>query len=149
MNIDIPITHLLSQKTGEVWTIAPDTMVIDALRMMAEKNVGALPVVESDQLIGLISERDYSRKIVLKGRTSRETSVRDIMTPDVVTAAPGDLVADCMRRMSQHRIRHLPVLEEGKLTGIVSMGDMVNYTINAQEAALDQLEKYITGEYPA
>jgi CBS domain-containing protein len=123
-------------------------MVIDAIRLMDEKNVGALPVVDNGRLVGIVSERDYTRKIILKGRSSKETPVNEIMTKQLVTVNPGDSVTECMRIISEKRVRHLPVLERADLVGILSIGDVVNWLISAQTATIDNLERYITGDYP-
>ncbi|HEY5813396.1 MAG TPA: CBS domain-containing protein, partial [Terrimicrobiaceae bacterium] len=111
-------------------------------------NVGALPVVEDERLVGMISERDYARKVILVGRGSRETAVAEIMTTSLKTVALGDSVQDCLQIMTDNRIRHLPVIEEGKLTGLISIGDCVNWIISAQTAAIDDLERFVTGAYP-
>jgi CBS domain-containing protein len=116
---------------------------------MADKNVGALPVVEDGRLAGIISERDYTRKVILKGKSSKETPVRDIMTQELITARSGDSVTECMRVMTDKRIRHLPVMDGSKIIGLVSIGDLVRRIISAQTATIDNLEKYITGDYPA
>jgi len=115
---------------------------------MADKNVGALPVMENGHLIGIISERDYTRKVILKGKSSKETLVRDIMTKDLLTAHPGDSVGECMTVMTENRVRHLPVVEGGKVVGLISIGDLVRRIISAQTAAIDNLESYITGSSP-
>jgi CBS domain-containing protein len=120
-------------------------MVFDAIAMMADKNIGALPVVENDRLIGIISERDYTRKVILKGKSSKETRVEEIMTRDLVTAEPSDTVVDCMRAMTEKRVRHLPVMEGAKMVGVLSIGDLVKWFISAQAATIDNLEQYITG----
>jgi CBS domain-containing protein len=150
MNLPGTVSEILGHKRPEVWSVAPDATVLQAIQMMADKNVGALPVVEGGRLVGIISERDYTRKVALKGRSSRETPVRDIITRDLAVAAPDDTVVECMRVMTDRKVRHLPVLDQGdKLIGIVSIGDLVNWIISTQTAAIDQLQKYITGEYPA
>ena len=149
MNVPGTVSEILSHKRSEVWSVAPDATVFQAIQMMSDKNVGALPVLEGDRLVGIISERDYTRKVVLKGRSSRETPVRDILSRDLSVAALDDTIVDCMRVMTDKKVRHLPVLEGQSLVGIVSIGDLVNWIISAQTAAIDQLEKYITGEYPA
>lgn len=117
--------------------------------MMAEKNIGALPVLEGDRLVGLISERDYARKVILLGRGSKETAVAEIMTVNLKTVGLGDSVQECMQIMTENRVRHLPVLEGGKLVGLISIGDCVNWIISAQTAAIDDLERFVTGAYPA
>jgi CBS domain-containing protein len=148
MEITSPISALLGQKGPNVWSIPPGIMVFDAIKMMSEKNVGALPVMQGDQLLGLFSERDYTRKIVLKGRSSKETAVSDVMTAPPVTASANDSVDHCMRLMTQSRVRHLPILRDGSVIGIISIGDLVNWIISAQTAAIAQLEQYISGSYP-
>ena len=124
-------------------------MVFDAIQLMADKNVGALPVVDNGQLVGMISERDYTRKVTLRGKSSKDTPVRDIMTPEPVTVNVTDAVSECMRVMTDSRIRHLPVMDGKKMIGLVSIGDLVRGIISAQTATIEALEKYITGEYPA
>ncbi len=141
------IREILGNKGGAVWTISPDDTVFAALQMMAEKNVGALLVTKDAKLIGIISERDYSRKVVLLGRSSKHTAVREILSGRVVHVSPEHSVEDCMRLMTENRIRHLPVLDAGKIAGVVSIGDLVNWIIGAQHSAIQQLETYITG-YP-
>jgi CBS domain-containing protein len=148
MEIASPIGALLSQKGTTVWSVSPETKVFDAIQMMADKNVGALPVMRGDEVLGMFSERDYTRKIALKGRSSRDTSVGDIMSSSPLIVSADDSVDRCMRLMTQNRVRHLPVVENGRLVGIVSIGDLVNWIISAQSAAIDQLERYISGSYP-
>jgi CBS domain-containing protein len=148
MEISSPIGALLSQKGNALWSVSPETTVFEAIQMMADKNVGALPVMRGDEVLGMFSERDYTRKIVLKGRSSRETSVGDAMSPSPTIVSADDSVDRCMRLMTQNRVRHLPVVENGRLVGIVSIGDLVNWIISAQSAAIDQLERYISGSYP-
>ena len=145
MKVSGTISAILKAKKSDVWTIQPDATVFEAIQLMADKNVGALLVTENDQLLGVISERDYSRKVMLKGKTSKETKVRDISTPSPFTITPNDSVDEAMREMTQHCIRHLPVLDGITLVGIVSIGDLVNWTLTAQEATIDQLQKYIHG----
>ena len=123
-------------------------MVYDAIEIMAEKNVGALVVATEGRMVGLISERDYTRKVVLKGKTSKTTPVRDILSEKVISVKPETTVQECLRVMTRERIRHLPVLEGDKLMGIVSIGDLVNWVIQAQSTTIEQLQTYITG-YPA
>jgi CBS domain-containing protein len=149
MEIAGPVGAVLAHKGSAVWSIAPNSMVFDAIQLMADKNVGALPVVDNGQLVGMISERDYTRKISLKGRSSKETPVREIMTPEVVTVNAAEAISECMRVMTDSRIRHLPVMEGKKMIGLVSLGDLVKWVISAQAATIDALEKYITGAYPA
>jgi CBS domain-containing protein len=149
MEIAGSVSVVLAQKGSAVWSIAPSSTVFDAIHVMAEKNVGALPVLENGRLVGIISERDYTRKVILKGKSSKETLVREIMTKDLVTAHPGDSVGECMAVMTEKRVRHLPVIEGGKMVGLVSIGDLVRRIISAQTATIENLESYITGSYPA
>ena len=149
MNIEISgkISSILAhKKASSVWSIGPNVMVFDAIQLMDEKNVGALPVVDDKTLVGVVSERDYTRKIIVKGRSSKDTPVSDIMTKELLTVNPGDGVADCMRIMTEKRIRHLPVLEGTKLVGILSIGDVVNWLMSAQKAMIDNLERYSLAE---
>jgi CBS domain-containing protein len=149
MEIAGSVGAILAHKGSAVWSIAPDATVFDAIQLMADKNVGALPVVENGGLVGIISERDYTRKVILKGKSSKETPVKDIMTRELVTAQPGDSVTECMQAMTEKRVRHLPVVEGAKMIGLISIGDLVRRIISAQTATIDNLEKYITGDYPA
>ena len=149
MEIAGSVSAILAHKGSAVWSIAPNATVFDAIQLMADKNVGALPVVENGRLVGIISERDYTRKVILKGKSSKETPVRDIMTQELVTAHPGDSINECMHVMTEKRVRHLPVMEGSKMIGLVSIGDLVRRIISAQTATIDNLEKYITGDYPA
>ena len=138
------VAHLLLAKGKDVWTVAPDTTVYDALEIMAEKDVGALVVLDGNNLVGIISERDYARKVVLLRRVSRETSVGEIMTTDVHTVTPESSVADCMATMTEQRIRHLPVVSGADVVGIISIGDVVKSVIEDQRFLIEQLEQYIT-----
>jgi CBS domain-containing protein len=149
MEIAGSIGAVLAYKGSAVWSIASNSMVLDAIQLMADKNVGALPVVDNGQLVGMISERDYTRKVTLKGKSSKETPVREIMTAEPVTVYVTDTVSECMRVMTDSRIRHLPVMDGKKMIGLVSIGDLVRGIISAQTATIEALEKYITGEYPA
>jgi len=145
MNISGTVGAILNHKGHQVYSISPEATVFEAIQLMADKNVGALLVISEEQLVGLISERDYTRKVALKGKSSRETKVKEIISRPVVSATPGHSVEECMRMMTNNRVRHLPVLEGDKLVGIVSIGDVVNWTISAQDAAIEQLKSYITG----
>ena len=145
MNISGTVGTILNQKGRQVYSILPDATVFEAIQLMAEKNVGALLVVSEHRLLGVISERDYTRKVALKGKSSRETKVLEIISSPIVSATPGHSVEECMRLMTTNRVRHLPILEGEKLVGIVSIGDLVNWTISAQDAAIEQLKSYITG----
>ena len=142
------LDSLLRFKGRQVWSIAPTATVYEAVARMSEKSVGALVVLSEGRLAGIISERDYARKVILKDRSSKETQVREIMTDRVVTALPADTVEECMRRMTEHRIRHLPVLDGDKVVGIVSIGDLVSWTITAHEETIVHLQGYIQGRYP-
>ncbi len=142
------IREILQRKGNQIYSIGPDATVYDAVALMAEKNVGALPVVEGDRLVGMISERDYTRKIILMGRASKETLVREILTPTVISVSQKHTVDECMRLMTHHRVRHLPVVEGDKMVGLVSIGDLVNAIITAQNMTINQLQNYITGQYP-
>jgi CBS domain-containing protein len=146
MEIDATVDMLLSHKGASIWSVPPDETVFNAIRMMSDKNVGALLVMDGEALVGIISERDYTRGIILKGRSSRDTPVREIISRDLVVAGLNDKLVDCMRKMTQKRVRHLPVLDGEKVLGVISIGDLVNWVISAQSAAIDQLQKYIYGE---
>lgn len=139
------IGMILHYKGEKVWTISPGATVFEAIRLLAQKNIGALPVVEGDKLIGMFSERDYTRKIALEGKTSQKTLVREIISTDVTTATPNHTIEECMRLMTEKRVRHLPIVENEKMVGLVSIGDLVNWTISAQNAAIDQMESYLAG----
>ncbi|MDE3167631.1 MAG: CBS domain-containing protein [Acidobacteriota bacterium] len=143
------IRQILNDKGSNVWSIPPEATVYDAIAMMMEKAVGALLVMKAGVLAGIISERDYARKVILQERSSRETSVTEIMTRNVVTVSPEYSVEECMRIMTECRIRHLPVLEEGRVLGIVSIGDLVKAIITAQADTIVHLHTYIGGTYPS
>ena len=142
------VESLLDHKGHQVWFIGPDVTVFDAIRWMSEKNVGALLVMEGGELLGIISERDYTRKVILCDRSSKETLVREIMTANITTIGPDATVEEAMRIMTSGRFRHLPVVRNGHVLGIVSIGDLVERTISTQRAVLEQLEGYIVGRYP-
>ena len=135
--------QLLEAKTPEISAIAPEAPVIEAIRLMAEKRIGAVLVMEGSRLVGILSERDYARKIVLQGRSSSDTPVRTIMTADVVTVRPEDTADHCMQVVTEQRIRHLPVIRGGEVVGVVSIGDLVKAVIEDQQVELDQLQRYI------
>lgn len=137
------VRQLLESKAPGVYAIGPDAPVIEAIRLMAEKRIGALLVMEAGAMAGIVSERDYARKVVLQGRSSRETPVRDIMTADVVSVRLNDTAQRCMSLVTDRRIRHLPVLEGGHVVGVVSIGDLVKAVIEDQQHELDQLQRYI------
>lgn len=137
------LKQLLSAKGNQVYSIRPDAKVIEALQLMAQKDVGALVVMEGETLIGILSERDYARKVILHGKSSQDVSVRDIMTPNVMTVDPSASVEECMSLVTRKRIRHLPVCERGVVIGVVSIGDLVKEVIAEQEQTIKQLESYI------
>jgi CBS domain-containing protein len=138
------VNHLLQTKGNAVWTVTPFTTMFDALKIMAEKDIGALVVVEDGSVVGIVSERDYARKVVLRGKTSRDTLVHDIMTAKVYFVRPDQSIEQCMAQMSMHRIRHLPVLDADHLVGVISIGDVVKAIISEQAFLIAQLEQYIT-----
>ena len=141
------VAEILKSKPDQtVHTIAPDATVFDAVKRMAEKNIGALLVMQGEQIIGIITERDYARKIVLMDRSSKQTAVREIMSPSVMHVHPVQRSVECMALMTENRLRHLPVLDNGKLIGVVSIGDLVKDIISQQEFVIRQLEHYIAGE---
>ena len=137
------VRQLLEAKPAEIIAIGPDAPVIDAIRLMAERQIGALLVMEGARLAGILSERDYARKVVLQGRSSKDTPVRDIMTAHVITVSPGDSAEHCMQVVTDHRIRHLPVLDGDAVLGVVSIGDLVRAVIEEQRLELDHLQRYI------
>lgn len=141
----LQVRHLLLEKGDRVYAIGPDQPVLEAIRLMADKYIGALLVMEGDSLVGIVSERDYARNIILKGRSSRETPVRDIMASPVISVDPGDTVETCMRLCTDSRVRHLPVCEGGKVVGVVSIGDLVKATIDEQSEQIEHLQRYIAG----
>jgi len=149
MNHSDTIRCVLRSKGGEVFAITPDTSVYDALAVMADKQVGALLVMEEGRLYGLVSERDYARKVILQGRSSRDTLVSEIMSEDLMTVGPDRTIDDCMQLMTMHRIRHLPVIDRMEVVGVISVGDLVKYTISAQMQEIEHLHAYIGGGYSA
>ena len=141
----LQVKHLLAQKGGAVQSIDPDASVLDAIRKMAQHTIGALLVMRDDQLVGVISERDYARKVILKGHSSRETPVHDIMTSPAITVGPADTIETCMHRCTDQRVRHLPVIENGRVIGVVSLGDLVKAVIDEQSEQIEHLQRYIAG----
>jgi CBS domain-containing protein len=149
MEIHGTVRDILQSKGENVWTTSPGSTVYEAIGLMGEKNIGALVAVENGEVIGVLSERDYSRKVVLQGRTSRDTLVGEILSRPAVTVRRKDSIEKCMQLMTSHRIRHLPVVtEDNRPIGLVSMGDMVNWVIQSQRHTIQQLQGYISGEYP-
>jgi len=139
------VANIIDDKGHDIWSIDASRTVYDALEVMADKNVGALVVYSGDTFCGILSERDYARKVILASKGSRKTPISEIMTPDPVTVEPSDTVASCMQLMTDKRIRHLPVIDDGVLVGVISIGDVVRAVIEEQKFLIDQLESYITG----
>jgi CBS domain-containing protein len=150
MTVDDPVSLVLGRKnSSDIWFVSPLETVYSALKMMADKDVGALLVMENDQLAGVVSERDYARKVVLLGRGSKETPVREIMNSSPITIRPDCTVDEAMRLIVTNRIRHLPVVRDGKILGMISIGDLVNWIAFVQEERIQHLESYIHGGYPS
>ena len=145
MKTHIPVSSLLHHKGSALWHIAPEASVFDAIKLMADKNIGALPVLSHGLLIGIFTERDYTRKIALMGKTSKDTRVLEVLSDEVICVTANDSVEECMRLMTEHRIRHLPVVEGKQHLGIISIGDLVNWIISSQNSAIEQMEQYIAG----
>ena len=141
----ITVSQILQEKDGNTWTIGPQATVLDALKLMADKGIGALVVVEAGKVVGIFSERDYARKVILKGRSSKETPVSWIMTEQVITVDPDTTVDVCMGLMTDRHIRHLPVMENDRLIGVISIGDVVKAVISEQKYLIEHLESYIVG----
>ena len=148
MNLSDTIAMVLKEKGQNIWSLDPEALVYDAIEMMANKHVGALLVTSGGKLVGIISERDYARKVILQERSSKQTQVKEIMTSSVVVVRPDQTVEDCMRLMTENRIRHLPVVENEKVLGVVSIGDLVKWVVSAQAETIHQLQHYIAGSYP-
>ena len=149
MKLQDSVGVILKHKGSQVFSVSPDVTVYEALEKLAEKDIGALVVMDGSTLVGILSERDYVRKVYIKGRSSRETMVHEIMSSPCVSVTPSTTVDECMRCMTDERCRHLPVVDDGKVVGVVSIGDLVNWIITAQDVTIHQLENYISGKYPA
>ena len=147
MTTSFPISAILQQKGRNIWSIDADATVFEAIKLMAHKNIGALLVMSGEKLTGIFSERDYTRKIALLGRSSKQTKVKEIISVPVISVTPNHSIDDCMRLMTEHRIRHLPVLDGEKVVGVISIGDLVNWIISTQNATIRQMEEYISGGY--
>jgi CBS domain-containing protein len=143
------IGAVLALKGPQTWSVHPETSVYSALEVMAQKNVGALLVIAEKRLVGILSERDYARKLILHGKSSKETLVHEVMSNPVTTVTPEHRVDECMQIMTEKHLRHLPVIESEELKGVVSIGDLVNWIISSQAATIQHLESYIAGKYPA
>jgi CBS domain-containing protein len=147
MDVSGNIATVLGQKNREIFSVTPDTCVDDAVKMMDEKNVGALLVMKGNKLVGMLSERDYARKVMLRGKKSDETPVSEIMSTNVTVTHPSDGVDECLRIMTDKRVRHLPVVDGDKVIGMISIGDLVKHVISCQSATIAHLESYISGGY--
>jgi len=143
------VRQLLQVKGNQVWSVSPETTIFEALQLMAEKNVGAVLVLRNDKVVGIFSERDYARKVILKGKSSKTSTVGEVMTREVLYVSPDDTIEDCMALMTAKRTRHLPVIENGRLGGLISIGDVVKEIISDREFTIHELERYITGGYAA
>jgi CBS domain-containing protein len=148
MRVVDPVSFILRKKGTDVWSVPSDATVYDAMKMMADKDVGALLIMDGSEFVGVVSERDYARKVILQGRSSKETPVREIATETVITITPECSVDEAMRLITTNRIRHLPVVCEGKVQGMISIGDLVQWISFAQDQTIEQLEHYIEGKYP-
>ena len=144
--IPVPVASILRHKGSAVWSISPDASVYQAISVMAGKSIGALPVIADGQLVGIVSERDYARKVALQSRSSKDTTVGEIMAAPVISVTPDQTVEECLRTMTLRRVRHLPVVENGKVVGIVSIGDLVRKVVSAQSEIIQQLQQYISGQ---
>lgn len=148
MRVFDPVSFILRKKGTDVWSVTSDATVYDAMKMMADKDVGALLIIDGSQFVGVVSERDYARKVILQGRSSKDTAVRDIATETLITISPECSVDQAMRIITTNRIRHLPVVCDGKVHGMISIGDLVQWISFAQDQTIEQLEHYIEGKYP-
>lgn len=141
------VGNILKQKGNQVWSIGPEDTVYRALEILAEKNIGVLLVMEGDRVVGIFSERDYARKVILQGKSSAEMQVGEIMSKNVLYASPGDSVEKCMAIITENKIRHLPIMQDGKLLGMITSGDIINHIISRQKFEIQELKKYITGGF--
>jgi CBS domain-containing protein len=141
------VRNILHNKGNAIFSVEPTEMVYRAIELMCEKNIGGLLIVENGKLVGIFTERDYARKLILKGKSSKDTQIRDLMTSNLVTVSPDTSIDDCMRVMTGRKIRHLPVLDKGELVGIISIGDVVHFVIEEQKSIIEHLEHYITGHH--
>lgn len=139
------VKHLLDSRGGQIISIAPDASVFDAIKIMADKAVGSLVVMDNEELCGIVTERDYARKVIIKGRSSKSTHVSEIMSTGVITTSSAQTIDGCMEMMSEHRIRHLPVVDDNKVIGMISIRDLVQAIISDQQEEIEQLEHYISG----
>lgn len=139
------VRNILAEKTPNIYAVDPATSVYNAIELMAEKNIGGLLITENEKLVGIFTERDYARKLILKGKSSKDTLIGELMTKNPFTVTRDTSIEECMKMMSNKRIRHLPVVEEDKIIGIISIGDVVRFTIEEQKTIIEQLEHYITG----
>ena len=142
------VSAVLHHKGSEIWSVPPEATVFEAIKIMADKNIGALLVMSGGKLAGIITERDYTRKVILQGKSSKETRVREIISSETFSVGLTHSVEECMKLMTEHRVRHLPVVEGEKVVGVVSIGDLVNWIISTQNATIDQMAQYISGGYP-
>lgn len=148
MEFNDAVRSVLARKGWKVYSIPPETSVLTAVRVMADKDIGALAVIERGELVGMFSERDYARKIILQGRVSRETPVYEVMTSPAIIVRPEETVDECMHIMTRTRVRHLPVVDNGRVVGVISVGDLINWMISSQAETIGQLRSYIAGNYP-
>jgi CBS domain-containing protein len=148
MNSSGTVSALLHHKGSTIWSVPADATIFEAIKIMADKNIGALLVMSGGKLAGVFTERDYTRKVALQGKSSKEAKVREIISSEVISVGLNHSVEDCMKLMTDHRVRHLPVVEGDKVIGLVSIGDLVNWIISTQSAQIDQMAQYIAGGYP-
>jgi CBS domain-containing protein len=148
MKSSVTVSAVLHHKGSDIWSVSPDTTVFEAIKLMAEKNIGALLVMSGGKLAGVFTERDYTRKVALQGKSSKETRVREVVASEIISVGLNDSIEECMKLITEHRTRHLPVVEGEKVVGLVSIGDLVNWIISTQNATIAQMEQYISGGLP-